>query len=152
MKAISFVFQAVYFVSLTAFGGSYLPCFIHAYLTHCTERAHARLAPGSAQLSLQKQKVRKAWQQGRGEAATGRSESHHVVCSSVPSNCPWETRAKQGRFHAVPFESIGDSFERFCWIKMANLLVVLFQNPQNLQICLSIYLEQMREKCISNIT
>lgn len=112
------------------------PCFIRAWLTSCTEGARALLAPASVSF----------WKAGGAEGlGQGWGESHPALPFPLPSrDC-----SKPGRLHAVHLESTENSLGRFCWIKMGNLLVALFQNLQNLCLNLCSYLEQRKEKLIS---
>lgn len=75
---------------------------------------------------------------GRGSSGGRRGEPHRSVGCSIPSNCPAESRANRGRLPSGPFESVENSSGRFSQIKMANLLVALFQNRQNCQVSLPI--------------
>lgn len=137
--------RSVYFVGLTASGGTLFAVFYQRIAHTRHPEGSCTACPGlckrtGTQHSFWEGETAGGRAAGLGRGSNGgrRGEPRRLAGCSIPPNCPGESRANGGRLPAVSFESDENSSGRFCQIKMANLLVALFQNRQNCQVSLPI--------------
>lgn len=132
----------MYFVNLTAPGGSYLPC-LSAQNAHAVPRVLLQHLPQGLQGKSYTAKIfgrqccRRMGTRAGEEVQLGREEWTPLFGGLLyPLQLPWWKQSKQGKVSCCAFQKCLKLFCKLFQIKRANLLVALSQNLQNHQVSL----------------